>query len=474
MNAAATFFLERSAQRYAAVGVANTALGLGIIFAAKAMLGLGDVGANVLGYGIAVLVGFALNKRWTFEHRGNVPRALLRYLVVLLAAYAANLCVTLVAIQGLHVNSYWAQAMGVVPYAVTGYLGSRFFVFAPAADGGRAGWLGECMACIREDAAFHAFVAAYAAIVLVTAWRAGVPHKFVPLTYVFFSLPLSVFAIVIALGVWSLWSREPFAALRRAAGMARNPQVIAACVLFATLCVHMGVFTSMKALLPDVVPFHADRVLADFDEALHGAAPWRYTTALLPPEATAIICPVYFGIWGLLLPTALIACLFMPQLRGVRDQYLWTYLIAWPLLGNLVAGAAMSGGPMFYGLITGDEARFSELLRYLAHFPPLGEGAAYLWQTYVSGQPSVATGISAFPSMHLANATMLVLLAARLGRRWLCSALAFCAFVLFASVHLGWHYAIDGYFSIAATALLWWCVGRVLRAFGPRVTRPAR
>jgi hypothetical protein len=327
-----------------------------------------------------------------------------------------------------------------------------------------------CAERIRADAGMHAFVAAYALAAALIAWRVGVPQKFAPLLYVYYSFPLAAFAAIIGLGSWALWSREPFAALRRAAGMTLDAETVAALALFASLCVHMGVFTSIKTLLPDIEPFHADRALADLDQKLHGAAPSQYTMALLPSSMTAWICPVYFGIWGLLMPGALLACLFVPGLRAVRSQYLWTHLVAWPLLGNVVAGAAMSAGPMFYGLVTGDDERFAELLRYIDHFPPLRDGAAYLlWQSFLSGHPSVATGISAFPSMHVANATLFVLLAARIGRAWMWTALTFCAFVLVASVHLAWHYAVDGYFSIAATLLLWWAVGAVQRACARRV-----
>lgn len=38
--------------------------------------------------------------------------------------------------------------------------------------------------------------------------------------------------------------------------------------------------------------------------------------------------------------------------------------------------------------------------------------------------------------------------------------IANCALILFGSVLLGWHYAIDGYFSIAATIVIWKIVGR--------------
>jgi putative flippase GtrA len=118
--------------RFVVVGLANTFVGLSVIFAGKAWLGMDDVRANLLGYGVAVLLGFALNKRWTFEHTGDAAGAFMRYLLVLLLAYAANLATTLYAIEVLHLDSYLAQALGVAPYAITGYLGSRWFAFAPA------------------------------------------------------------------------------------------------------------------------------------------------------------------------------------------------------------------------------------------------------------------------------------------------------------------------------------------------------
>ena len=118
--------------RFVVVGFANTLVGLSVIFAGKALLAMGDVQANLLGYGVAVLLGFALNKKWTFEHSGAYAKAFGRYLLVLVVAYAANLVTTLYAIDILHLNSYIAQALGVVPYALTGYLGGRLFAFAPA------------------------------------------------------------------------------------------------------------------------------------------------------------------------------------------------------------------------------------------------------------------------------------------------------------------------------------------------------
>ena len=117
--------------RFAVVGIANTFVGLTVIFACKGLLDFADVPSNLLGYGVAIALGFVLNKRWTFEHAGSPESAFIRYLMVLALAYVANLVATLYAIEILHLNSYMAQVAGIVPYALTGYLGGRWFAFPP-------------------------------------------------------------------------------------------------------------------------------------------------------------------------------------------------------------------------------------------------------------------------------------------------------------------------------------------------------
>jgi len=117
--------------RYVIVGLANTFGGLILIFSCKA-LGMGDIQANLLGYGSGILLGFLFNKRWTFAHVGEWGSAFARYLAVLVIAYLANLTTTLSAIEILGVNSYLAQVAGIVPYTLAGYLGARYFAFAPS------------------------------------------------------------------------------------------------------------------------------------------------------------------------------------------------------------------------------------------------------------------------------------------------------------------------------------------------------
>lgn len=121
--------LNNSVVRFALVGVVNTLAGLSVIYACKWLLGFQDIPANVCGYAVGLTVSFTLNKRWSFKHAGPAFPAMLRFIAVFAVAYAANLGSTLAFISRLDVNSYFAHALGVVPYTVLSYLGSRYIVF---------------------------------------------------------------------------------------------------------------------------------------------------------------------------------------------------------------------------------------------------------------------------------------------------------------------------------------------------------
>jgi polyisoprenyl-phosphate glycosyltransferase len=115
--------------KYLLVGVANTAIGLSVIYSAMYFLRLDVVPANLLGYGVGIVSSFILNKHWTFASNDHVVSSFLRFLLVLAVAYAANLGTVLVAVSHFDFNPYIAQALGVLPYTAIGFLGSRFFAF---------------------------------------------------------------------------------------------------------------------------------------------------------------------------------------------------------------------------------------------------------------------------------------------------------------------------------------------------------
>jgi hypothetical protein len=81
---------------------------------------------------------------------------------------------------------------------------------------------------------------------------------------------------------------------------------------------------------------------------------------------------------------------------------------------------------------------------------------AYLWRSHASGELHViGGGISAMPSMHLTLVTLAAIPLWRLGKHWRFVAAAIVTITVVASVHLGWHYAIDGYAGVICALALW-------------------
>lgn len=125
-------FFDVKVAKFLLVGLANTGVCLSVLYATKWWIGLDDVSANLAGYGTGLAVSFALNKRWTFGFVGGTMAALRRFMLVFVVSYAANLATVLLLIRDLGIDGYWAQPVGIVPYTLLSYFGSRSYVFRQA------------------------------------------------------------------------------------------------------------------------------------------------------------------------------------------------------------------------------------------------------------------------------------------------------------------------------------------------------
>lgn len=228
----------------------------------------------------------------------------------------------------------------------------------------------------------------------------------------------------------------------------------------------LNAFGTWKAHLGRTRPYLWDERLMRLDRALHGGHhPWELLQPLLGrPIVTAAIDTLYYA-W---LP--LLACVLGWQLwssrRRLRAQFFLTFALAWFVLGVGMATAFASAGPCYFLEVTGDPSPYRALFEYLANVsrdiatPTLQQ---HLWTLHAAGAADQFTGISAMPSMHVAMPVLYTLAALRVSRPLAAAFALYGLVILVGSVHLGWHYAVDGYASIIGVLILWWLVGAALR-----------
>lgn len=228
-------------------------------------------------------------------------------------------------------------------------------------------------------------------------------------------------------------------------------------------------FTVVKWSIPDVVGFRYDAFLMTLDQALHGGHhPWRLLQPVLGHPYVTVVIDRLYSAWYLILYLVLLVQILDLSRPHRRMQYLTSFFVLWIGLGSAMALVFGSAGPVYYAKVVGDASPYADLLAYLEEAGrrvSIGalEFHTYLWAVHENRTAAVGAGISAMPSMHVAIATLNALLAWTYGRRMGTVATLYLVAIQVGSVHLGWHYAVDGYVSMVATAAVWFATGRLLR-----------
>ncbi|MBW6505146.1 MAG: phosphatase PAP2 family protein [Rhodobacteraceae bacterium] len=236
-------------------------------------------------------------------------------------------------------------------------------------------------------------------------------------------------------------------------------------------------FSVLKTALPGIVPFYADPALASIDAWIHGGI----NAFELVHVWGQGVSPDYAS-WAYLHVWSFAAVLFPIVLSltdddvARRKRFLTLYLGCWIVLGNLLALAASSVGPVFYDQLVGG-ARFADLGVALQQSgiagSQIGAVQSFLLHNYLANLQQPSAAISAFPSMHVAMAALCGLYLAERSR-WLAPlGAAFVLVILFLSVFTGYHYAIDGYAAIALVTAAWWAQRANRAVLGARIARAA-
>lgn len=224
-------------------------------------------------------------------------------------------------------------------------------------------------------------------------------------------------------------------------------------------------FSAAKSAIPLFNDYRHDRLFTDMDVVLHGGHAWELLQPLLGyPLITFLINAVYHS-WILLLYIGMpLVCLWIER-PDIRRQFLVAYLLCWIVLGTVLAIALASVGPCFMEAFFGDRS-FRPLMDYLAFADtryPIWvldvQRELIAWHQQKSHE--LGRGISAMPSMHVSLACLFAIVGWRHSPAVGLAATIFLLLILLGSVHLGYHYAVDGYLSILVTPMLWGLAGAI-------------
>jgi hypothetical protein len=234
--------------------------------------------------------------------------------------------------------------------------------------------------------------------------------------------------------------------------------------------IFMSGFTSIKTLLNDTLPFAWDDELLALGLKLHLGTPlWL----ALDSRPVTLVLEFLYAFWGVLLVAVPFSVCLRNPTCPKRTRFLVSHLLILVLMGNVAAGMFMSAGPFWLDVTARHHDMYAPLFDYLARADANGSFSAvafqrYLWEAHQHRETWLGTGISAFPSIHVAIATLYVLFGWQFGRlaRW--GSILFLIAIMIGSVNLGWHYPFDGYAGIAGAVAIYAAVGwaqrRLVRA----------
>lgn len=346
----------------------------------------------------------------------------------------------------------------------------------------RSGMVDALVAVLREYAVLIAFCALYILISYGVATGNGLGHLFSLSLYPAAGIPaLVVSGLVFALGyiVWLAVVEKEKRPLGRSvkslAAFFSNWHGLLRVALPIIIVALVGsTYTSVKSMIPLLQPFTFDVSFAEFDRLLHfGIHPWQLTHAVFGSAAATIAINFVYNLWFLVSWGFLLWQILNLGRPRQRMRFLLSFAMTWALVGSLGAVLLSSAGPVYYGDITGLESPFAALMERLYAISAEVEAAGgaqlgalyvqeWLWSTYQGGATEVGSGISAMPSMHVAMAVLVALSGRHVNKYLGWALMLYAVLIQIGSVHLGWHYAIDGYVSFFITLAVWKLAGAII------------
>lgn len=121
--------------RFVTVGVFNTLLGYGVIFACMYLVKMSPESSNVAGYAVGLVASYVLHRKYTFNSRQNRHSEIVRFLAGFGVAYASNFAVLVILIHKMGIHVGVSQILAGVAYVVASFVMNKYFVFKTSGVG---------------------------------------------------------------------------------------------------------------------------------------------------------------------------------------------------------------------------------------------------------------------------------------------------------------------------------------------------
>lgn len=315
-----------------------------------------------------------------------------------------------------------------------------------------------------------AIAAIYALVVIAMAGPAG-PGDFLWLLSCY-----TATIVTLAAGVAALWAACRIARFGLPTAIAwpvtrRFDRVVP----LTTFAITMAAFTLFKQSMLPQAGFAFGQSIAVTEQAMLGRDAWQVTHALLRSPLWSQAIDLAYHAWFAPMTLGMVLCAFAPRDSALATRYMLAFVLVWIVEGSLVAYWLPAAGPCFYDAVQPGPDRFAALHDHLraqsdwlraTGFPGLSalDYQRELFRAFTTRHLTFGAGISAMPSLHNAMAVLFACAAFHHGRRIGYLFAAYAVVIAVGSVHLGWHYAMDGIVAAAMTMAIWKLTGVIVHA----------
>lgn len=280
-----------------------------------------------------------------------------------------------------------------------------------------------------------------------------------------------IFALSISF-LWGLVNARPSSPIAFAKQFVREKlhwtMVARHAPIVIALCIFMPVFSAMKSAISLFATYSWDGIFTSWDRYIHNGDAWEMIHPLVGFPAATFILNLFYNFWIVVIYAGTVFFALRLQSPALRQRFLISYFACWTILGIVGAISLASVGPTFVEPLLGQH-HFDPLTAYLnnanRYYPIFSLGVQEgLVERYYASDVGLGAGISAMPSMHVSKAFIFFLAMRHVSRAAAAALGLFVVIIMVSSVHLGYHYAIDGYVSIVLTLVIWtlsgWWVAR--------------